>query len=123
MTIRVQNNLNLGGLLPGHVTREALSDGAEHVKEVAQEKAPLLVDVQRANREEVSGTLRESAYTRVLDDVTAEVGFSDFAAQWQHERLDYHHDVGQAKFLEEPLRTEKDETLRIIAARLREGMR
>lgn len=122
MSIRVQNSLNLGGLLSGHVTEEALQAGADHVKEAAQGKAPLLVDVQRANRKEKPGTLRNSAYARVVDEVTAEVGFTDFAAAWQHERTDYHHEIGQAKFLEEPLATEKDDVLELMAARIREGL-
>lgn len=122
MVIRIKNSLDLGGLLPGRVTRDALGDGAEHIKEVSQGQVPVLVDVERANRQEKPGTLRDSAYARVVDDVTAEIGYTDFAAGWQHERMDYHHDIGKAKFLEDPLTTEKDATLQIIAARMREGL-
>lgn len=123
MTIRVENNLHLGGLIDGHVTREALQDAADHIKEVAQGKAPLLVDVERANRHEKPGTLRESAYTRVVSDVSAEVGFSDFIAARQHEDMTYKHPDGQAKFLEEPMVSEKDETLRILADRIQAGLK
>lgn len=126
MGIRIENSLNLGGLLPGHVTRDALDDAAEHLKEVAQSKAPLLTGeaLKKANDQRRSdpGALRRSAYARVVDDVTAEVGFSEFYAGWQHERMDWHHEDGQAKFLEEPMATEKDETLQIMADRMREGM-
>lgn len=126
MSIRVENSLNLGGLLPGHVTRDALDDAAEHLKEVAASKAPLLTGeaLKKANDQRRSdpGALRRSAYARVVDDVTAEVGFSEFYAAWQHERMDWHHEDGQAKFLEEPMATEKDETLQIMADRMREGM-
>lgn len=125
MTIRIQNNLNLGGLLPPDVTEEALQAGADHLRDVSRAKAPLLSGPEamaKKNDEEVPGTLRESAYSRVIDDVTAEVGFTDFAAAWQHERMDYHHTDGQAKFLEEPLVTEKDRVLQIIADKLRQGM-
>lgn len=124
MTIRIQNGLNLGGMLPGRVTRDMVEAGGEHIKDIAVEKAPLLVDVERANREERPGTLRESAYVRVLDDLTAEIGFSDFAAAWQHERTDYHHDIGQSNFLGEPLTTEVGSTLDAMAAKGREeGLR
>lgn len=126
MSIRIENNLNLGELRRriAELTPDALEAGAEHVKAVAVEKAPLLVDLERANQDRRAdpGELRESAYVHVIDDVTAEVGFSAFYAGWQHERMDYHHEVGQAKFLEEPLVTEKDETLQIMAGKIREGL-
>lgn len=122
MSIRVVNSLNFGGLLPAHVSRDALQAGAEHIEEAAQEKAPLLVDVERANREEVPGTLRDSAYVRVLDDVTAEIGFTDFIARRMHEDLGLHHDDGQAKFLEAPMSTDRDVVLQIIADKIREGL-
>lgn len=120
----MENSLNLGGLLPGRVTRDALGEAAQHVGKAAQDKAPLLVDLARANaqRRTDPGALRDSMYTQLVDDVTAEVGFSEFYAGWQHERTDYHHEVGQAKFLEEPLTTEKDDVLDLIAARIREGL-
>lgn len=124
MSIRVENSLNLGGLLPGHVTRDALDEGAQHIGKAAQDKAPLLVDLKKANdqRRVDPGALRDSMYTQVVDDTTAEVGFSEFYAGWQHERTDYHHEVGQAKFLEEPLATEKDDVMELMAARIREGL-
>jgi hypothetical protein len=122
VTIRVKSNLHLGGLLPGHVSREALDDAAQHVLEVARGKAPLLVDTQRANKEEVPGTLRDSGYADVVDDVTARVGFRDGIAGRMHEDMGLHHDDGQPKFLEEPMVSEKDEVLRILADRIRAGL-
>lgn len=123
MSIRIKNEINLGGLLPPNVTVEALQAGADHLLSVSQEKAPLLIDVERANREEVPGTLRNSGYTRVLDDATAEIGYRDFIAGRMHEDMDLHHDDGQAKFLEEPMATEKDRVLQIMADKIREDMR
>jgi hypothetical protein len=122
MTIR--NGLNLGALRQqiGAVSPDALDDAAQHVLEVAKGKAPLLVDVERANREEVPGTLRDSGYVRVHNDVTAEVGFTDFIAERMHEDMELHHDDGQAKFLEEPMVTEKDRVVQILADRIREGL-
>jgi hypothetical protein len=118
----IRNGLNLGGLVPEHVAREALDEAAHHVLQVAQGKAPILVDVQRANRQEHPGTLRASGYVDVIDDVTAHVGFSDFIAARQHEDLSLHHDDGEAKFLEQPMTSERDEVLRILAERIRAGM-
>jgi hypothetical protein len=126
VSIRIENNMHLGGVLPERVTREALQAAADHVKNVAQGKAPLLTGValHKANDERRAnpGELRDSAYSRVLDDTSAEVGFTSFYAGWQHERMDYHHEDGQAKVLEEPLATEKDEVLRIMADKIREGL-
>lgn len=126
MTIRIENSLNLGAIRDRvrAVSPEALDDAAQHVLEVAREKAPLLVDLKKANDQRRSdpGELRRSGYTRVVDDSTAEVGFSAFYAAWQHERLDYHHDDGQAKYLEEPLVTEKDEAMQIMARRIGDAL-
>jgi len=126
VSVRIENSLNLGALRDRvrEISPEALDEAAQHVLEVAKEKAPLLVDLKRANDERRSdpGELRDSGYVQVRDDNTAEVGFSAFYAGWQHERLDYHHEVGQAKYLEEPLVTEKDEAMRIIADRLGEAL-
>lgn len=126
MTIRIENSLNLGALMDRvrAVSPEALDDAAQHVLEVAREKAPLLVDLKKANDERRSdpGALRASGYARVVDDTTAEVGFSEFYAGWQHERMDYHHVDGQAKYLEEPLVTEKDEAMRIMANRIEDAL-
>lgn len=126
MTIKIENSLNLGALMDRvrAVSPEALDDAAQHVLEVAREKAPLLVDLKKANDERRAdpGELRDSGYVRVVDDTKAEVGFSAFYAGWQHERLDYHHEVGQPKYLEEPLVTEKDEAMRIIADRIGEAL-
>lgn len=126
MTIRIENSLNLGAIMDRvrAVSPEALDDAAQHVLEVAREKAPLLVNLKKANDERRSdpGALRESGYVRVVDDTKAEVGFSAFYAGWQHENHEYHHDVGQSNYLGEPLVTEVDEAMRIIADRVGEAL-
>jgi len=57
-----------------------------------------------------SGTLRQSARvgepTSVGSEVATEFGYGGDASDYaivQHERLDYEHNYGQAKYLEEPL--------------------
>ena len=128
MTVTIKTDLRLGGLLPGHVSAEALDEAAQHVLSVAQEKAPVLGpgehDLTKANDERRAhpGELRESGFVRPVDESTAIVGFSAYWALFQHEDLTYHHDDGEAKFLEIPLTTERDAALEIIAARLREGL-
>lgn len=124
MGITIRNGLNLGQIRRqvAEVSPEALDAAAQHVLEVAKGKAPLLIDVERANRHEVPGTLRNSGYAEVLDENTAVVGFRDFIAPRMHEDMELHHDDGQAKFLEEPLVTESDRVLHILAEHVSEAL-
>lgn len=122
MSIRIENSLNLGAIKQKtrDVSPEALLDAAEHVLQVAQGRAPVLVDLAKANdqRRANPGELRDSGYARVIGDDVAEVGFTAYWAAWQHEKMDYHHEIGEAKYLELPLASEKDEALRILADRI-----
>lgn len=71
-------------------------------------------------------TAQPSAEARALakntpTEVTAVVGFGGPSAPYalvQHERTDYHHTVGQAKYLETPLKARAPELLPIIVARV-----
>lgn len=58
---------------------------------------------------------------RVLEDQSSEVtvGYSAPYAAAVHERLDVHHPIGQAKYLEQPLRTEEKAMRDIVRSRLR----
>lgn len=58
--------------------------------------------------------------SRAIGDGFSEVriGYSAPYAVPVHERLDVYHPTGQAKFLEQPLRTERDEMARIVRSRL-----
>lgn len=54
-------------------------------------------------------------------EVTAVVGFGGPSAPYalvQHERTDFHHTVGQAKYLETPVNARAGELLTIIGARV-----
>lgn len=116
----VSNDLRLGELAheAEAITPEALKDAADHVQKVAVGNAPLLVDVQRANREERPGTLRESAKVIEEGDRVG-IAFTDFIAVRQHEDMEYHHDIGGPKFLERALFSEREEALRILAEHFR----
>ena len=124
MPIRIANGINLGKLKAEaqEVTPDALKAGADHVLEVSQELVPVLVDVERANRRERPETLKESGFTEVRDENTAVVGYKDFISARQHEDLEYHHDIGRAKYLEDPLKSETDEVMRIVSDKLREAL-
>ena len=116
----VTNDLRLGELADraDAITPEALKDAAEHVKKVAVGNAPILVDVQRANRHEEPGTLRDSAKVIEEGDRVG-IAFTDFIAMRQNEDMEYHHDVGGSKFLDRAIFSERDEALRILAEHFR----
>lgn len=129
MGITIRNSLNLGQLKEQaeRSSGEALQAAADHVRDVARDRAPILsgpVDLKKANQDRRAhpGELRESAYSLVVENDRAEVGFSAYYAGWQHERMDYHHTAGGPKFLETALDTEADEALRIMAEKLRDGI-
>lgn len=57
-----------------------------------------------------------------LDSATAiKVGFSASYAIYVHENLEAHHEVGQAKFLEQPARANKSTYARIVAEQAKKG--
>jgi hypothetical protein len=74
-----------------------------------------------------TGALRSSGQARRVqrgdDEAAAEVTYATEYAIYQHEALDWHHDEGQAKFLEEPLRTGRVELLGIIVKEIRDAIR
>ncbi len=47
-----------------------------------------------------------------------QVGYSKRYAIYQHENLEYHHTIGQAKFLEVPLRRLRKKMLNMIRSKL-----
>lgn len=50
------------------------------------------------------------------------VGYTANYAVYVHENLEAHHPVGQAKFLEEPFRTMRDQLVASIVKAVNEGM-
>lgn len=70
--------------------------------------------------ESVLTELRKRRSRAVGDGLsTTKVGYSAPYAVPVHERLDVHHPIGQAKFLEQPIRTEAKPMADIIRSRLR----
>ena len=57
-----------------------------------------------------TGALRASAFTEAESggNPSVIVGFEEEYAIYVHENLEAHHDVGQAKFLEQPLKENAD---------------
>ena len=83
----------------------ALYQGGSIIMTEAKKRAPLDV-----------GTLRNSGYVtlpkREGDEVFVEVGFGGAAKAYavkQHEELSYHHEVGEAKYLENAINVKEQE--------------
>lgn len=116
---------------------EALLSAAEDiVMPVAVEKAPLLIDEKRAGTGHGPranpgkyqggkvGELRASA--RVIDERgkgRVGVEFDTPYAALQHERMDWHHADGEAKYLENALNETSDEVIARIAEKIRQVTR
>jgi hypothetical protein len=120
-----------GGLLAAahEVVQAALAgleDAANMVKDKAVDKAPLLTaeSMPRAGRVGgdqggVPGELKESARVD-MEGSTAAISFNTIYASLQHERLDWHHTDGEAKYLERAMNETRHEQVEIIAKRIRE---
>lgn len=70
------------------------------------------------------GDLRGSAQVTLATDsnLEAHVSYDTPYAVKQHEALDYRHDEGQAKYLEQPLEEHEAEIQQAIASRLGKGL-
>jgi hypothetical protein len=77
----------------------AVDQFANHVVGKAQRLAPVETGALKA-----SGVAEKAEFTG--KDITAVIGFNTDYAAAVHERLDAHHDEGQAKYLETAMRTE-----------------
>lgn len=72
--------------------------------------------------ESVVGSLRDLAAKAKGDtDVVVLVGFTASYAIYVHENMQAAHPTGQAKFLEDPLRTGKAQMMQIITTAVRQG--
>lgn len=112
MSMRWDVNLDLGRVrrAPEQVQDEALAQAMEHIRQVAVSLTPV-----------ETGRLAGSAAVHVEGN-EASISFEGPYARYQHERLDLHHEHGQAKYLEQPMRTEKDKALGIITQRVRRDL-
>jgi hypothetical protein len=90
-------------------TPAALGEGMEHIRQVAAELTPV-----------ETGRLVGSAAVHVAGD-EASLTYDGPYARYQHERLDLRHEHGQAKYLEQPCRTDAAKAVEIVAQRLREA--
>lgn len=82
----------------------------EHIRGVAAPLTP-----------EDTGHLVGTADVKVEGD-EASITFDGPYARRQHEELTWRHEKGQAKYLEQPMHTERDTALGIVAKTIREAM-
>lgn len=88
----------------------AAAKAMEHVRGVAVALTPY-----------ESGHLADTASV-TLDGNEATITFDGPYARRQHEELTWRHEKGQAKYLEQPMNTEKPVVMQMIAKEVREAM-
>lgn len=98
--------------------RRGLFEGANAILTDAKKRCP--VDL---------GNLKGSGYATqpeaTADGVRVQVGFGGPATPYalrQHEELGWHHDVGEAKYLENAVDAKGSEVPRLVAQRVAEAM-
>lgn len=112
--IRVETKWN--GDRVGDATRRGaahgLGLGAEHVRGVSVDRAPL-----------DTAALRDSATaSHDPESLTAAVSYDTAYAARQHEELTWQHRTGGPKYLESALASERDIVARLIQAQIRKAL-
>lgn len=83
---------------------EAIARGLEHIRGVSNSLTPI-----------ETGNLIGSSAVEIDEPASGYVSYKTAYAHRQHEELGWRHEHGQAKYLEQPMVTEADKALRIIA--------
>lgn len=113
MNTHVEWNGNIAKAMITGNAAEALNVGAELLRGESVPLAPI-----------DRGPLRASAQVTpaTRGNLTAHVSYDTPYAARQHEELDWHHDEGQAKYLEQPLNDSAGKIQQAIANRLGQGL-
>ena len=103
--VEFTNKLNKSVSQIFNTVQSALLDCGNDLQQKAQDLTP--VD---------TGALRASAFTEAENgrNPSVIVGFEEEYAIFVHENLEAHHDVGQAKFLEQPLKENIDKYVKNV---------
>lgn len=105
---------------------DALTDGGNVIADLSDTRVPVLTGaaLKKANDQRRSdpGALLRSRYVRVEGLTQVAIGYSEFTAGWQEERLDYHHEQGQAKFLDSSLNDASEDAMDKVSERLSEAI-
>ena len=104
---------------------EGLEDAADLVFAKSQEYVPVLdgpEKLKRAGASDPGELKREADVTMEPEKFRAAIAYKTVYASLQHERLDYKHSAGEsAKFLERALTEERERSMEIVAAKIREA--
>lgn len=92
---------------------KALNHGAELLRGYSQPLAPIDTGIMRGSAQVTPATEQS---------LTAYVSYDTPYAARQHEELDWRHDEGQAKYLEQPLADHEADLQQAIASRLGQGL-
>lgn len=101
-----------------NTTKQKAMRGCRKAAEYLLEESQPLVPVD-TGRLRASGKVVEipKGYSVVYSTENPETGYN--YAMIQHENLEYHHEVGQAKYLEEPFRRNADKLISIVREEMR----
>lgn len=103
---------------------KALDEFGEHVLGQAQELAPV-GGGSHSPRDPAPGTLKASAASDPAETqgskIVKTIGFNTEYAAVQHENLDFGHDSGQAKYLEQPLKENTDKFSQFVSKWVKEA--
>ena len=98
----IANLLKIGSQIEAD-TAKAVMDCGQHLKGESQKECP--VDTH---------DLQRTAQVEMVDKNTVEVSYNKVYALEQHERLDFKHTQGKAKYLEDPLNRNKQKYINHI---------
>lgn len=102
---------------------KGLEDAAELVLKASNADVPVLdgpEDLKRAGASDPGELKRSGNVQMEPEQHRAAIAYPVVYASLQHERLDYKHNDGSAKFLERALIDKREEAAEIIAKRIRE---
>lgn len=110
--IELTNKLNKSVSQISDTVQSALLDCGNDLQQKAVDITPI-----------DTGALRASAFTeadRQGKNPSVIVGFEEEYAIYVHENLEAHHDIGQAKFLEQPLKENSDKYVKYVRDKVQE---
>lgn len=117
MTVKVQSNPGLVVQLAA-ARRRGLIAAGEVILASSSAQAPREETPRHGVHMTETGFVRlEAAQERVA------IGYTAYWALWQHEKLEYHHDEGHAKFLELALVAGQGVALETVAAEIRKALK
>lgn len=109
--VELTNKLNKSVSQISDTVQSALLDCGNDLQQKAQDLTPVN-----------TGALKASAFTEAESgsNPSVVVGFEEEYAIYVHENLEAHHNIGQAKFLEQPLKENSDKYVKYVRDKVQE---